>query len=76
MATRRDFIKISELGFGGMMLGENAAYQAMAQTFGKDSLGATALSRTPTYCEICFWKCAGCVHKNAEKQAFWGLLFY
>lgn len=24
------------------------------------------LKRTPTYCEVCFWKCAGWVYKNSE----------
>ncbi|MCF7843095.1 MAG: hypothetical protein K9N11_09645, partial [Lentisphaeria bacterium] len=22
--------------------------------------------RTPTYCEVCFWKCAGWVHHNED----------
>ena len=25
---------------------------------------------TPTYCEICFWKCAGWVHKN-DRDEIW-----
>ena len=24
------------------------------------------LTRTPTYCEVCFWKCAGWVYKTSE----------
>ena len=64
MASRRDFIKISGIGIGGIMLGGNAAYQAMAQTFSKSGLGSATLYRTPTYCEVCFWKCAGWVYKN------------
>ena len=24
------------------------------------------LKRTPTYCEVCFWKCAGWVYKKSE----------
>jgi len=24
------------------------------------------LKRTPTYCEVCFWKCAGWVYKTSE----------
>ncbi len=66
MTTRRDFLRISGLGLGGALLGGNAAYRAMAQTFGKDDLGASTLSRTPTYCEVCFWKCAGWVYKTEE----------
>ena len=64
MTSRRDFIKISGLSLGGMMLGGDAAYQAVAQTFGKSGLGFSTLKRTPTYCEVCFWKCAGWVYKN------------
>ncbi len=66
MASRRDFIKIAGLGLGGAMMGGNAAFQAMAQTFGKNNLGASSMMRTPTYCEVCFWKCAGWVYKNDE----------
>jgi thiosulfate reductase / polysulfide reductase chain A len=66
MRTRRDFIKITGLGLGGFALGGNAAYRAVAQTFGKDGLGSTSQKRTPTYCEICFWKCAGWVYKNND----------
>ena len=66
MTNRRDFIKISGLGIGGILLSGNAAYRAMAQTFGKEGLGMTSLNRTPTYCEVCFWKCAGWVYKNDE----------
>ncbi len=67
MSNRRDFIKISALGLGGLTMG-GAAYRALANTlFSKDSLNAIQnLHRTPTYCEVCFWKCAGWVYKNDE----------
>lgn len=67
MSNRRDFIKISALGLGGLTLG-GAAYRALANTlFSPDSLNAIQnLHRTPTYCEVCFWKCAGWVYKNDE----------
>ncbi|HYX05439.1 MAG TPA: hypothetical protein VE912_01775, partial [Bacteroidales bacterium] len=64
MANRRDFIKIAGLGLGGLTLG-GGAYQALANTFLKDG-GEVSLSRTPTYCEVCFWKCAGWVYKNDQ----------
>ena len=73
MGTRRAFIKITGLGLGGIALGGNAAYRAMAQTFGNEILGASNLNRTPTYCEICFWKCAGWVYKN-EKGDIWKII--
>ena len=67
MANRRDFIKISGLGLAGIAMG-GAAYKALANTFYSTSqAGSTAgFNRTPTYCEVCFWKCAGWVYKNDE----------
>jgi thiosulfate reductase/polysulfide reductase chain A len=67
MSNRRDFIKISTLGLGGLTLG-GTAFKAFADTlFSSESVNAmNNLSRTPTYCEICFWKCAGWVYKNDE----------
>lgn len=58
--NRREFIKISALGFGGLALIE--------PIFGSlnDLAEPAKLNRYPTYCEICFWKCAGWVqHDNA-----------
>ena len=45
----------------------------MAQALGQDGLGATSLTRTPTYCEVCFWKCAGWVYKN-EQGDIWKII--
>ncbi|KAA3618452.1 MAG: nitrate reductase [Calditrichaeota bacterium] len=62
---RREFIKITGLGVGGM-----AASASMLQAFNPFEIDpAQILSTgipevTPTYCEICFWKCAGWVHKK------------
>ncbi len=67
MANRREFIKIAGLGLGGLLLA-NPAIKALDNTFinqGGDLLTGNAF-RTPTYCEVCFWKCAGWVHKNEE----------
>jgi thiosulfate reductase / polysulfide reductase chain A len=64
MTNRRDFIKISALGLGGAALG-GAAFKAFSNIFLQpDSL--KSFIRTPTYCEVCFWKCAGWVYKNDE----------
>ncbi len=67
MSNRRDFIKISALGLGGLTLG-GAAYRAFSNSlFSQDALNAIKnFNRTPTYCEVCFWKCAGWVYKNDE----------
>ena len=50
----------------------NPAIKAFANTFlQEDSKLLTAgLTRTPTYCEVCFWKCAGWVSKD-ENDKIW-----
>ncbi len=68
--TRREFIKISGLGLGGL-----AAGGAMLHAFSGNGQQETAYPEvaladfsegtatlTPTVCEICFWQCAGWVH--------------
>lgn len=66
MPTRRDFIKISSLGFGGMALGLSAC------SLGKEAAalaGGTAMySRVPTYCEVCFWKCAAWAYRDQQGE--------
>ncbi len=72
MKTRREFLKLSTLGLGGIAL------SAIADNFTKDpkalekllkGAGSGGFSlRTPTYCEICFWKCAGWVYKNEKGE--------
>jgi thiosulfate reductase/polysulfide reductase chain A len=64
MTTRRQFIKISLLGTGGFALLPSACRQFITADTIKSA--GNALLRTPTYCEICFWKCAGWVYKDAE----------
>jgi thiosulfate reductase/polysulfide reductase chain A len=67
MKTRRQFIKISTLGAGGMMLAGPAFKYLNGAEYNTDNFiseSDSKLSRTPTYCEICFWKCAGWVHKD------------
>jgi thiosulfate reductase/polysulfide reductase chain A len=69
MASRRDFIKISGLGLGGVAMGGTAAYQAAKNTFStNEPVDPSKLTRTPTYCEVCFWKCAGWVYKNEKGE--------
>jgi thiosulfate reductase / polysulfide reductase chain A len=67
MTSRRDFIKISVIGAGALALTRG--------TFGSAKLLSSPdevnklkvdLKRTPTYCEVCFWKCAGWVYKTSE----------
>lgn len=68
MSTRRDFIRISALGAGA-----TAVAWPLIRSFAMDS-GVPekaifeSMRRTPTYCEICFWKCAGWVYKNDQGE--------
>ena len=69
MTSRRQFIKISFAGAGTLAAG-GAAWGAVKWISGKDETGITEppLSRTPTYCEVCFWKCAGWIYKDSDGQ--------
>ncbi len=68
MKTRRDFIKISALGLGATAVAAGSANALFGSPlFGRKSgktESETPLRRTPTYCEICFWQCAGWVYKD------------
>lgn len=71
MSTRRSFIKISALGLGGIAAAGGLTRMAMGSsvmdTITKKTPGKEKqLHRTPTYCEICFWQCAGWVYKDDE----------
>ncbi len=64
--TRRDFIKISGAG-AGTLLFARPAIRAFSQVAGDDTLRTSeTLHRTPTYCEVCFWKCAGWVYTDKK----------
>ena len=67
--SRRKFIKISALGLGGVAASTSALNMFGANTY-LDKLVqenvAKNLKRTPTYCEICFWKCAGWTYSDDE----------
>ncbi|NOR74418.1 MAG: molybdopterin-dependent oxidoreductase [Draconibacterium sp.] len=66
--TRRDFIKISSLSAAGIVAGGKYLHSAIPG-FSNNQLkdiGTLDLKRTSTYCEVCFWKCAGWVHKNED----------
>jgi thiosulfate reductase/polysulfide reductase chain A len=67
MTNRRQFIKISALGFGALAAGTGAikAIAAFSDPVYREGLKPD-LKRTPTYCEVCFWKCAGWVYKKSD----------
>ena len=70
--SRRDFIKISALGTTGVAVGGKLLFAQNAQQKTTTPEGPfklpSDLTRTPTYCEVCFWKCAGWVYKNDKGE--------
>ncbi len=68
MITRRDFIRISALGAGGMAVGIPSSGIWAGGLMDPEHLVYESMLRTPTYCEICFWKCAGWVYKNQNGE--------
>lgn len=67
MVSRRDFIRLSALGAGALAAGAGGyrIINSFSSPAGADKL-VPDLSRTATYCEVCFWKCAGWVYKTSE----------
>lgn len=64
--NRRDFIKISALGLAGASLGGSITKSVASQVFGEENINKLLTLRTPTYCEVCFWKCAGWVYTDKD----------
>ncbi len=71
--TRRDFIKISTLGVGGVMAAGSFFNFTDGAIINERVSGKGKIKRTPTYCEICFWKCAGWVYTN-ENDEIWKII--
>lgn len=67
MTSRRDFIKFSLIGAGVLAAGATTYKIITALNNPEEAAKLTVdLTRTPTYCEVCFWKCAGWVYKTSE----------
>ena len=70
--SRRNFIKVSALSVGGAVALGSSWNVVNASVFdsskGEEVLSSEGkkLKRYPTYCEVCFWKCAGWVYLNEE----------
>jgi thiosulfate reductase/polysulfide reductase chain A len=65
--NRRDFIKIGAMGSAGLLSVWKLAGAADTLQSGNapsQSASPHAPFRTATYCEVCFWKCAGWIYKN------------
>jgi len=67
MTTRRNFIRISAIGAGALIAGAGS-YKILKTLSKPEELNNLKLDlrRTATYCEVCFWKCAGWVYKTSE----------
>lgn len=72
MATsRRKFIKISALGLGGVVASASALNLVSGNSYLNELVAQKAsknFKRTATYCEVCFWKCAGWVYSNEDGE--------
>lgn len=66
--NRRDFIKISAAGIAGATLGGSLIKNASGQFFSEEQIDKMMAVRTPTYCEVCFWKCAGWIYTDKEGE--------
>ncbi len=66
--TRRQFIKITGMGAAGVALAGTAlgAVQKAADKSLEEKNIDGEWTKTPTYCEICFWKCAAWVYKDKD----------
>jgi thiosulfate reductase/polysulfide reductase chain A len=58
---RREFIKVSSLLGAGAVASPS---MMLSGCVAKTLPGSGALSKTPTICDMCFWKCAGEVYKE------------
>jgi thiosulfate reductase/polysulfide reductase chain A len=66
--SRRQFIKVSALGAGGVAV-TSSAYgfaDGFMTLFESDDKTPKKFTRTPTYCEVCFWKCAAWTHVDEQ----------
>ncbi len=64
--SRRDFIKVSSLGMGGIAVSGSAL--SLSGLIKKENkiLSDEKLTKIPTYCDVCFWKCAAWTYVDAD----------
>ena len=71
VTSRRQFIKLTALGTGGAVLAGSS--YGLAGSFAslldpENDYTGLNLKRFPTYCEVCFWKCAGWTHVDQKGE--------
>jgi len=64
---RRDFIKISSLGIGGIAL-SNPIFNWLDHSISNELNPINNGIKIPTYCEVCFWKCAAWAHLDQNGE--------
>ncbi len=66
--TRRQFIKIAGAGTAGMAVAGTVlgSVQKASEKASLKDVPDSELTRTPTYCEVCFWKCGAWAYKDKD----------
>ena len=64
--NRRKFIKISSLGAGSLAMAKPVLNWIPSFLENEKPMDDSKANRYPTYCEICFWKCAGWTYTNED----------
>ncbi len=59
MNNRRSFLKIGALGLGGLAVAPTLMRRRADASATFPVQPGDSVTMTPTYCEICFWQCAG-----------------
>lgn len=71
--NRRKFIKISSVGAGSLALAKPVLGWLPKFLENEEPLDDSKAKKFPTYCEICFWKCAGWTYTN-DKGKIWKII--
>lgn len=66
--NRREFIKVSSLSLGGLAIAGGTFSLSNVFNFEDNNrkYNLNDFTRIPTYCDICFWKCAGWTYVDKE----------
>ena len=63
--NRREFLKIGALGLGSLVATQGMNYAGSPEFFRRNGI-----KRLPTYCEVCFWKCAGWAYYDKKGDPY------
>ncbi|NPA68959.1 MAG: molybdopterin-dependent oxidoreductase [Chlorobi bacterium] len=68
--TRRDFIKITSMGAGGLAIATTPVLNWLPGFLKEDAEipDDSKAKKYPNYCEVCFWNCAGWVYTHKDKN--------